>query len=309
MIKLWPSTPGGADSQLTPRVGKDGRERVNPFDISLSTAASPLHAAHHHALLHAGEPLSPTGPLTPRSPSTTAFAQPTEQVSINPPEFHINQPPAARVHHPAPPTTSLAAAAMATKPSTSSALAATTPAVPFPAAQAQPQPQAPTGPRAPFGQIHVKLLSARGLNVHSARACPYVVAEFENSEFVSRDPVGERGQTLKGAPTPAPPRERKDSHAAHALGAISFRAKQAAEAAAAKVAAKTAAAGSSPSSAGSSKSGRGSPTGSTGSGSTSATSLFGSSAAHSPTWKHEVVLCVSCHRRSEWMILTCLTAM
>jgi hypothetical protein len=75
----------------------------------------------------------------------------------------------------------------------------------------------------------------------------------------------------------APPRERKDSHTAHALDAFSFRAKQATEAAAAKVAVKTVAS-LSPSSAGSSKSGRVSPTGS---GSTSATSLFGSSVAQS----------------------------
>ena len=41
------------------------------------------------------------------------------------------------------------------------------------------------------GQLHVKLIQARGLNVHSVHARPYVVVQFEQNEFVSRDPIHE----------------------------------------------------------------------------------------------------------------------
>ena len=41
------------------------------------------------------------------------------------------------------------------------------------------------------GQIHVRLYQARGLNVRSSDACPYVVVQFEQNEFVSRGPTDE----------------------------------------------------------------------------------------------------------------------
>ncbi|KZV64842.1 Pkinase-domain-containing protein [Peniophora sp. CONT] len=51
------------------------------------------------------------------------------------------------------------------------------------------------------GQIHVKLIAARGLNVRSLTARPYVVVVFENNEFVSRDPTGDDAKELKGVAT------------------------------------------------------------------------------------------------------------
>ncbi|KAG1755934.1 kinase-like domain-containing protein [Suillus lakei] len=51
------------------------------------------------------------------------------------------------------------------------------------------------------GQIHVKLISARGLNVTSIRSRPYVVVQFEQNEFVSRDPTDEMDKEVKGMAT------------------------------------------------------------------------------------------------------------
>ncbi|KAH8105944.1 Pkinase-domain-containing protein [Cristinia sonorae] len=51
------------------------------------------------------------------------------------------------------------------------------------------------------GQIHVKLISARGLNVRSPRARPYVVVQFEQNEFVSREPTDESDKEVKGVAT------------------------------------------------------------------------------------------------------------
>ncbi|KAJ7047598.1 kinase-like domain-containing protein [Mycena alexandri] len=50
------------------------------------------------------------------------------------------------------------------------------------------------------GQIHVKLIQGRGLHVQPAGR-PYVVVQFEQNEFVSRDPIGEADKEVKGTPT------------------------------------------------------------------------------------------------------------
>lgn len=67
-----------------------------------------------------------------------------------------------------------------------------------PSTQPTPKPQA-SGPSK--GQIHVKLIQGRGLNVPSLQARPYVVVQFEQNEFVSRDPTDEADKEVKGVPT------------------------------------------------------------------------------------------------------------
>lgn len=51
------------------------------------------------------------------------------------------------------------------------------------------------------GQIHLKLIAARALNIRSVYARPYVVVQFEQNEFVSRDPTDEDDRELKGIAT------------------------------------------------------------------------------------------------------------
>ncbi|KAJ7283855.1 kinase-like domain-containing protein [Mycena rebaudengoi] len=111
------------------------------------------------------------------------------------------------------------------------------------------------------GQIHVKLIQARGLHVRNAAARPYVVVQFEQNEFVSRDPTGEADKEVKGTPTqlPAP------ATAMSALGAIGSKAGAAIR-----------------------KSPNTSPASSLPSSTTSNNSLFGRLSAHNPVWKHEV---------------------
>lgn len=60
----------------------------------------------------------------------------------------------------------------------------------------------------PRGQLSIKLHSARNLAAsHSAR--PYVVAAYDNSEFVSREPIAEDESEVRGVA--AKLRERKDT--------------------------------------------------------------------------------------------------
>ncbi|KAL6309612.1 kinase-like protein [Sparassis latifolia] len=70
------------------------------------------------------------------------------------------------------------------------------------------------------GQIHVKLIQARGLNVQSPTARPYVVVQFEQNEFVSRDPTDESDKEVKGVAIS----RNSSSIALSALGAISNKA-------------------------------------------------------------------------------------
>ncbi|KAK0421946.1 hypothetical protein EV421DRAFT_1949891 [Armillaria borealis] len=47
------------------------------------------------------------------------------------------------------------------------------------------------------GQIHVKLIQTRGLNVFSSMVRLYVAVQFEQNEFVSQDPTDEADKKVK----------------------------------------------------------------------------------------------------------------
>ncbi|KAL5527423.1 hypothetical protein ACEPAG_6214 [Sanghuangporus baumii] len=150
------------------------------------------------------------------------------------------------------------------------------------------------------GQLHVKLIQARGLNVHSVNARPYVVVQFEQNEFVSRDPIHELEKEVKGTATNVS--RNSSSSALSALGAINSRAIEQA-----KRSATNSAASSPQSSVSSNKStrsvpylngdGRGPGVSGTapsvsnavnGNGAGVNGGLFGRLLTHNPVWKHEV---------------------
>ncbi|KAJ3486454.1 hypothetical protein NLJ89_g11807 [Agrocybe chaxingu] len=99
---------------------------------------------------------------------------------------------------------------------------------PPPGKNAKPSTSAPTAssstpqPALSRGQIHVKLIQARGLNVRSIHARPYVVVQFEQNEFVSRDPIPETDREVKG--TAVNLSRQTSSNAINALGAIESKA-------------------------------------------------------------------------------------
>ncbi|EGO01719.1 hypothetical protein SERLA73DRAFT_48914 [Serpula lacrymans var. lacrymans S7.3] len=136
-------------------------------------------------------------------------------------------------------------------------------------------PAPPTGTSK--GQIHVKLISARSLNISSINARPYVVVQFEQNEFVSRDPTDETDKEVKGIATALS--RVSSSNALSALTAIGSRgpvdtAKRG-----------KSSAGSTPAS---SLSSSGKPPISPAAAPGSANGLFGRLSAHNPVWKHEV---------------------
>ncbi|EUC67414.1 Serine/Threonine kinase catalytic domain protein [Rhizoctonia solani AG-3 Rhs1AP] len=168
MLKLWPSGPSAADGQLTPKASD---RSTNPFEASLSnlnptpmsTAPRTPNVTHH--LLKTDNPAHDATPLA--TPSIGLPAAPaTTQLSLNPPEFNLKSAPPLRRNH------------------------SHTPSIKEKDNQA--------GGASSRGQLHVKLIAARGLNVSSSRARPYVVVQFEQSEFVSRDPIAESDAPVRG---------------------------------------------------------------------------------------------------------------
>lgn len=272
MIKLWPSTPM---DQLTPRANPTDHER-NPFDISIGSRAAsgssgssawpttptltsyhPLLNAHSpyshsHSGLALSSPMYPanadlTPPLGTPTLSGYPAAQPTTQLSLHAPDFKMQQPPSASRR-------ALANKSSASSPSTASQSATSTPAVTL-----------------SKGQIHVKLIQARGLNVRAPHARPYVVVQFEQNEFVSRDPTAETDKEVKGTATNLS--RNGSSNAISALGAIGSKA-------AAMDAGRRDRSSPNISPASSVSSGR----------SGLSSGLFGRLSAHNPMWKHEVSL-------------------
>ena len=140
---------------------------------------------------------------------------------------------------------------------------------------------APTPP--PKGQIHVKLIQAKSLGVKSSlHSRPYVVVQFEQNEFISRDPIPESDKEIKGTPTNIALSSRRSSSSS-AISALNDIREADANASPQK---KAKASG------GSSGSNTPPATPSSPTRSSGLLGLFGRLNAHNPVWKHEVSLSV-----------------
>lgn len=162
----------------------------------------------HHRLLQVPSPSvngtesAPIGPLSPAvtSMNLTTTALPTTHLTLHAPDFDMQVPPVKRSSHSrSPPPSALGSSPSRPLPSQSSSSTAT------PSISSK-------------GQIHVKLISARGLNAPSIKSRPYVVVVFENNEFVSRDPTDESDKEVRGVATNLS--RTSSSIAISALGAL-----------------------------------------------------------------------------------------
>jgi hypothetical protein len=227
-------------------------------------------ASPPHRLLQAPSPSvngsesTPVGPLSPPSVTNmnlTTTAHPTT-LTLHAPDFDMQRPPVNR-----------------SSPSRSP------PPTILPSSPSRPihsqQSQTPTSSSSSKGQIHVKLISARGLNIPSIDSRPYVVVVFENNEFVSRDPTDEGDKEVRGIATNLS--RVSSSVAISALGALGS--KVAAQEAALRTRRQSRVSNSSSNSAKSSLSVPG-VSGSR----TPSNGLLGRMSAHNPVWKHEVSL-------------------
>ncbi|KAG6886079.1 hypothetical protein C0993_004069 [Termitomyces sp. T159_Od127] len=209
------------------------RER-NPFD-ALCPPAPACHApCPRPPACHALRPPTPTcHPLlnthSANADITPLATPPLATLSLHAPDFNM-QPPPRRLHK---------------------------------AALAGPAPSAHTATSTPHvassrGQIHVKLIQARGLAVRAPAARPYVVVQFEKNEFVSRDPTSDADKEVRGTPTNLS--RTSSSNAISALGAALDNSRRE----------------------------RNLSNASSSSAKSAAATLFGRLSPHNPVWKHEV---------------------
>jgi len=226
---------------------------------------------YHHHLLSTHSPYLPSSPsanggavaadLTPLGTNALgafAAALPTTHLSLHAPEFNMQQPPST----------------------TRTAIPNKSLATPAPSSSSAPSAAAASQTSSSKGQIHVKLIQARGLNVRMMHARPYVVVQFEQNEFVSRDPTNETDKEVKGTATNLS--RNGSSNALSVLGAIGSKA----AALDASRRGKSSANSSPASSVSSGKSSIGSTVAVGG----FSNGLFGRLSAHNPVWKHEVSL-------------------
>ena len=228
-------------------------------------------ASPPHKLLQAPSPsvngskATPVGPLSPPSVTSmnlTTTVLPTT-LTLHAPDFDMHPPPVNRSSHSRSPPPTILPPSPSRLPILSQ------------------QSQTPASSGSSKGQIHVKLISARGLNVPSIDSRPYVVVVFENNEFVSRDPTDESDKEVRGVPINLS--RTSSSVAISALGAIGPKA--VAQEAALRTRRQSRVSNSSSNSTKSSLSVPG-VSGSR----TPSNGLFGRVSAHNPVWKHEVSL-------------------
>ena len=268
-----------------------------------------IRVDNNRSMAGSGSSSSLGGDLTPVAAGQTpptghassfAAAIPTTQLSLHAPEFKMQRPPPSRRNVEQDKCDAQQTSSQATEGSGSSTngssppqsiahSASTSTTASSTTSATGSNGSSPTHSTDSRGQLHVKLIQARGLNVHSIHARPYVVVQFEHNEFVSREPTHESEKEVKGVATNLS--RDSSSTALNALGAISSRAVQAAKRSA------TNSANTSPQS--SVSSGRsGKVLAPNGDGplppsSASTNGLFGVLSAHNPVWKHEVSLYVS----------------
>ena len=263
-VSLLPSPSPSPPPSVTVAVAVADKTRGGRSRRAKGRASPP------HRLLQAPSPsvngseATPVGPLSPPSVTNmnlTTTAHPTT-LTLHAPDLDMQLPPVNRSSHSrSPPPTIL-------------------PSSPSRPIHSQ-QSQTPTSSSSSKGQIHVKLISARGLNVPSIDSRPYVVVVFENNEFVSRDPTDEGDKEVRGVAINLS--RTSSSVAISALGALGPKA--AAQEAALRTRRPSRVSNSSSNSAKSSLSLPG-VSGSR----TPSNGLLGRMSAHNPVWKHEVSL-------------------
>lgn len=192
-----------AGNDTTDTTCRSGSGRKSPRQGGRVTPPNGIH----HRLLQVPSPSvngtesAPVGPLSPAviCMNLTTTALPTTHLTLHAPDFDMHVPPVKRSSHSRSPPPTLASSPSRPIPSHSSSSTS-------------------TPPSSSKGQIHVKLISARGLNAHSIKSRPYVVAVFENNEFVSRDPTDESDKEVRGVATNLS--RTSSSIAISALGAL-----------------------------------------------------------------------------------------
>lgn len=299
MLKLWgPSSAAAGAATATAADVTPKAERTNPFDSlpnpSLTATPAPLGGM--------SDTSTPTGVMTPRGITPTATSSTTSTTnnhhhhllnhlsSATAHDFKMKPPPLSRnatATASIPTLASTPATATSTtttaldQSSSSVAMSDISGATPTPPSAALPQLGASSSGQS-RGQLHVKVIQAKALNVRSVHSRPYVVVQFENNEFVSRDPISDKEKEVKGVPQPLSRNSSSTALASLAATGIA-RAYQSALGGMRQPPTPGATNTTFPTS-------PAPPTATASGGLGPGGLLFGSMSPHNPTWKHEVSL-------------------
>ena len=280
-MKLWPMTPA---DQTTPKANPTTRQHeVNPFDATLQATTPTILSPTLSEGFSDFNVSSPDPPITPPTPGglTPSSSVHHKLLNVQIPSLalpSLSTSTGESTPSGTPPSTLQPHALPQTKLSTEFHDLKPQAPPPFRRTHTTSASSSNSHPTtASRGQVHVKLIQARDLTLHSHHSRPYVVVQFEQSEFVSREPIAsEAEKEVKGKAGPL-------SRTSSAIALPALNASGISRAFEAAVRAKAAfGAGSTPSSNNSSLDGSGSRTPGAG--------LFGSMSPHNPVWKHEVSL-------------------
>ncbi|KAG9036475.1 hypothetical protein FRB95_008773 [Tulasnella sp. JGI-2019a] len=201
-----PPTSGLARSHVPEPLHTSAAPQQAPPGSGVRTPTTPgLGNHHHHHLLNLSHQDPSRASSLTISSTAAATALPTTQISLNPPEFTMKPPPMSR---------NATAKALPTQ-ATLAVNAAPDPNVEEPVEEVQDTQNRAGQSR---GQIHIKVIQARGLRVASTSSKPYVVVQFENNEFISRDPISDKEKEVRGVPQPLS--RNNSSNALSSLGIL-----------------------------------------------------------------------------------------
>ncbi|KAG8924212.1 hypothetical protein FRC01_011801 [Tulasnella sp. 417] len=201
-----PSNPGQSSQPKSEQSASElGKQKQAPPGSRMPTTPATLQTHHHLHLPQ--QPLDSSGhsratgqPLTTAASATTIPTTPSS-LQFSSSQFKMKPPPLSRN---ATATAVPTVASTNTTATAQSTTAASTSTTEDGVQQFGTNGQTNGGPGAgqSRGQLHVKLIQARGLNVKSIHSRPYVVVQFENNEFVSRDPISDKEKEVKGVAQP-----------------------------------------------------------------------------------------------------------
>lgn len=201
----YPSNATSAASSLhqSPMHTVSGSGRNTPTRSHHPVNPYPAPSSPKVPGMSAGGPTSSLGKSSAAAALTSQTPQPQTQ-QPPPPEFKLSQPPESR--HGNSPKKDVASSAGASSSSSSSQGSSVN--LPSSSTPNKISPSSTSGQAAKKkadtsylkGKLTVKILEARGLSAPSPESRPYVVATFEQNEFVSREAINENEEDATGQP-------------------------------------------------------------------------------------------------------------
>ncbi|KAN0060500.1 Serine/threonine-protein kinase [Thecaphora frezii] len=170
-------------AQTTPKASTSGGAERNPFDALAPPTQPSMRRSPSRSSMHSRNESNNSnhnpGDITPggfRTPGgvTSHASIPTTSLSTKDPDFTMKLPPPRN------------------KPASSTASGTSSPS----------GSNSTRNTTAPKGHLTIKIVAGRNLATSSPEARPYAVVQFDQNEFIGREPIDEAGEAAKGVAVP-----------------------------------------------------------------------------------------------------------